>query len=72
MSERGRYGTWQPFSVRINSTGSSLVTITVRLGDRTLLTAIDDGSHGRLILKPGRVGLRGDNCEFEFKDFQVQ
>jgi hypothetical protein len=64
-------GSWQSFSVKISSTGSSLVTITVRLGERTLLTAVDDGSHGRLILKPGRVGLRGDNCEFELKDFQV-
>jgi hypothetical protein len=67
-----RYGVWQPFEVQIISSGSSLVTIIVRQGDRELVRAVDDGGSGLMILQPGSVGIRADNCEFEFRDFSVR
>lgn len=65
------YGKWQQFTVRIATTGGNLVAITVRQDGRELLSAVDDGTEGPAILSDGAVGLRGDNCEFEFKDFRV-
>jgi hypothetical protein len=65
------YGSWQSFQVRIKTTGSTLVTISVTQRKQTVLTALDDGTHGRAILASGAVGLRGDNCQFEFASFKV-
>jgi hypothetical protein len=65
------YGTWQSFQVHVKTTGSTLVTISVEQHKQTVLTALDDGTHGRAILAPGAVGLRGDNCQFEFASFKV-
>lgn len=66
-----RLGVWQSFEVTISSNGRSLVTITVRQDGRTLLEAVDDGHKGPPIIHPGSIGLRADNCEFEFKDLRV-
>lgn len=65
------YGSWQSVRVRVKTTGSTLVTISVTQHDQTVLTALDDGTHGRAILAAGAVGLRGDNCQFEFSNFKV-
>ncbi|WP_329243838.1 hypothetical protein OG417_46690 [Actinoallomurus sp. NBC_01490] len=65
------YGVWQRFAVRIKTSGGDLVAISVRHGDREVLTAVDDGAEGPAILARGAVGLRGDNCDFEFRDFRV-
>jgi hypothetical protein len=62
---------WQSFTVRITSDAST-VTIAIDQGDHHLLRAVDDGGHGPPILRPGAVGLRGDNCEFEFTDLRAQ
>jgi hypothetical protein len=64
------YGNWESFQVRVKTTGT-LVTISVTQHKQTVLTALDDGTHGRAILAPGAVGLRGDNCQFEFSHFKV-
>jgi hypothetical protein len=65
------YGRWQDFTVRIGTSGGTLVTIAVQRNGRDVLSAVDDGTEGPAILARGAVGLRGDNCEFEFKDFRV-
>jgi hypothetical protein len=65
------YGAWQRFAVQIKTSGGDLVAISVRHGDRELLSAVDDGAEGPAILTRGAVGLRGDNCDFEFRDFRV-
>lgn len=62
---------WQSFTVRITSDAST-VTITVDQSGRRLLQAVDDGDHGPPILRPGAIGLRGDNCEFEFTDLRAR
>jgi hypothetical protein len=65
------YGAWQRFAVRIRTSGANLVSISVRHDGREVLSAVDDGSEGPAILARGAVGLRGDNCDFEFRDFRV-
>ncbi|WP_345434607.1 hypothetical protein [Actinoallomurus vinaceus] len=65
------YGRWQAFRVRIRTSGGGLVTITVVKDGREVLSATDDGGEGAAILTPGAVGLRGDNCDFEFAGFRV-
>lgn len=65
------YGRWQAFGVRIATMGGALVAISVRHQGRPLLSAIDDGRDGPAILAPGAVGLRGDDCQFEFTGFRV-
>jgi hypothetical protein len=65
------YGRWQAFRVRIATSGGGLVTITVARDGREVLSATDDGGEGAAILAPGAVGLRGDNCDFEFTGFRV-
>ncbi|MCO6009566.1 hypothetical protein NE236_31805 [Actinoallomurus purpureus] len=65
------YGRWQAFRVRIATSGGGLVTVTVARDGRQVLSATDDGSEGAAILAPGAVGLRGDNCDFEFTGFRV-
>jgi hypothetical protein len=37
-----------------------------------VVSALDHGQNGTPPLRqPGRVGIRGDNAEFHFRDFQV-
>lgn len=70
---------WAPFpldswqAVTADSlTSPGGVRMTVSLGGAVLLEAFDDGSIGGDPLRAaGRVGLRGDNSEFEFRAFTV-
>ncbi|WP_067793235.1 hypothetical protein [Actinomadura formosensis] len=66
-----RFGAWQSFGVRITSNGRSLVTIAVSRNGRELLEAVDGGEHGPPIARSGSIGLRADNCEFEFTALRV-
>jgi hypothetical protein len=65
------YDRWQQFDVRIKTSGGTLVAIAVRQNGHDVLSAVDDGAEGAAILARGAVGLRGDNCDFEFKNFRV-
>ncbi len=62
---------WSAVSVSIVTTGSKTVRIALSINGRTVLAST--GSRGRVdpILAAGRVGLRGDNCQFFFRDFTV-
>ena len=66
-----RFGEWQTFDVRVTSGGRSRVTVTVSQNGRRLLEAVDDGAHGPPISRPGSIGLRADNCEFEFQTLRA-
>jgi hypothetical protein len=48
------------------------VRLTLTLDDRPALDVIDLDTGGPPITEPGRVGIRGDNCEFDFTDFSVR
>ena len=47
------------------------VRIAMTIGSRLVLTATSHPGRAAPILTAGRVGLRGDNCEFYFRDFTV-
>ena len=64
-------GAWQSFEVTISTTPAGFVGIDVRQGDQLLLAATDSGANGRPITGAGAIGLRGDNCEFEFDQLSV-
>lgn len=63
-------GRWEQVRVTIASTGNQVI-IRAFVGDRLLARMVDDGSHGQAIQRPGHVGIRGDNADFEFRDFKV-
>ncbi len=57
-------------SAQTNADGS--VAIELRIDGRPAVSAVDNGSIGGPPLsQPGRVGIRGDNCEFYFSNFTV-
>jgi hypothetical protein len=57
-------------SAHDNADGS--VAISLAIDGHPLLSAVDTGAvGGPALVKPGRVGIRGDNCEFYFAAFRV-
>jgi len=61
---------WSMVKATVVSSGNT-VRIRVFVDGRLLATAVDSGAGGPPILGPGRVGIRGDNAEFEFSGFRV-
>jgi hypothetical protein len=47
------------------------VTITLYDGSSLVVSATDDGVGGPPITNPGKVGIRGDSCDFNVDDFVV-
>jgi hypothetical protein len=64
-------GQWKSVLVTIRSSGRD-VLIDVRVGGKLVAKASDDGTEGPVILHAGRVGIRGDNANFEFQRFAVR
>ncbi|GGK22310.1 hypothetical protein GCM10010124_13470 [Pilimelia terevasa] len=62
---------WKRFTVTIRNNSSGSVTIGVYRLDKLVLRAVDDGVGCEPITSPGQVGIRGDNTEFAFADFEV-
>lgn len=70
--EKVAYGTWQTYSARVVNLASGAVELSLWHGSELLTRAIDDGIGGVPPYRgAGSVGLRGDNCEFFFRDFTV-
>src|SRR6266508_2148950 len=64
--------TWMRVVTRIVTLDSGSVRITVRIDGKLVLVATDRGVGGPPVKAPGRVGLRGDNCQFSFADFRAE
>lgn len=64
-------GEWKTVLVTIQSSGRD-VQIGVDVGGKLEAKVTDDGSKGPVILHAGRVGIRGDNANFEFRRFVVR
>jgi hypothetical protein len=47
------------------------VRLALSIDGDELVSAVDSGEYGPPIREPGKVGIRGDNAEFEFSDFAV-
>lgn len=63
---------WQTVAASIRTLTDGSVRIALYRGPDLLLDTVDDGSiGGPPITAAGAVGIRGDNCEFEFRAFTV-
>jgi hypothetical protein len=62
---------WVAMSAGVRNNPSGTVTITLSVGGRVLVTAVDTGIGCAPITAPGAVGIRGDNTRFSFKSFAV-
>lgn len=67
-----RLDAWQHVGASIRTEQNGAVTIQLFADGRQILSASDDGRiGGPPILAAGAVGIRGDNCNFHFKNFSV-
>jgi hypothetical protein len=61
-------GRWVQVSAEARTTGRG-VELTITIGDRRVLRAFDTSSQS--LISAGGVGIRGDNTEFEFRNFEA-
>jgi hypothetical protein len=69
---RVSYQSWHKISARVHDNRDGSVAITLWIDGKRLLSAVDHGMGGPPITRAGAVGIRGDNCNFEFDRFQVR
>jgi 3-keto-disaccharide hydrolase len=62
---------WHHLHAAIETTGGT-VTIRLLLDGKLVARAVDRDGQDPPIVRPGRVGLRADNAEFEFRRFEVR
>jgi len=66
------YGSWQRVRATARTIRPDAVEIELYVDGNLVLSAVDDGKMGGPpITQNGAVGIRGDNCEFEFKNFTI-
>jgi hypothetical protein len=65
-----RLGGWSDVRLDVHNTDAG-VQIVLHLDGHPALDVEDRGAGGPPITEPGRVGLRGDNAEFDFDSFTV-
>ena len=63
--------TWVPIRVTIRTLTSKAVRIGLIISNHQVMTMTEPAGRVPPILSAGRVGIRGDNCEFYFRDFTV-
>jgi hypothetical protein len=64
-------GSWHRVLTTIVDQGRS-VTIRLLIDGKLVARAVDEGVGGPPITAPGRIGLRGDNADFQFRDLVVK
>jgi hypothetical protein len=66
------YGSWQTIKATVANLSTGGVRIKLTIGGVLLASVLDDGHiGGPPITKAGRVGIRGDNCNFQLDNFSV-
>lgn len=68
---RVRYHRWQRVTVAARNEPDGSVSLEAFVDGKRVASAVDDGVGGPALRGVGRVGLRGDNCEFLFGNFTV-
>lgn len=71
LSDAIRIATPKNIKVSVIDLPDSSVQIQIMDGEKVLLTGLDKGIGCPVISSPGAVGIRGDNTEFYFSDFNV-
>jgi hypothetical protein len=66
-----QWGQWRTVGASVQNGTGGIVTISVLLDGKVVLTGQDTGQGGPPITASGGVGIRGDNDEFLFNDFFV-
>lgn len=66
-----RYKRWQRVTVAVRNEEDGSVTLKAFVAGKLVASAVDNGVGGPALRGVGRVGLRGDNCEFLFGNFTV-
>jgi hypothetical protein len=62
---------WRTFTAQVSNEAGG-VRLTLFTPERQVMTALDEGAGGQPPLTgAGRVGVRGDNTSFRFRDFAV-
>lgn len=61
---------WRHIDVTVS--GAPVVRLTLRVDGQPLLDVLDRGETAPSITGAGRVGLRGDNCDFAVRDFTAE
>jgi hypothetical protein len=65
-------GRWFNVQVAARTLPDGNVSVGVSIDGAPVLCAVDTGAPGVApVTTPGRVGIRGDNAEFQFSDFEV-
>lgn len=66
------YGLWQAVRITIRDNPDGSVALQLFIDGVPAASALDDGTlGGPPIRQAGRIGVRGDNCDFKFDDFTV-
>jgi hypothetical protein len=65
------YGSWQDVRADVRNNADGSVGIRLFVDGTLLVSATDRGEGGRPITRPGKVGIRGDNADFNFRNFSV-
>jgi hypothetical protein len=65
-------GRWRSVAADALDLPDGSVRLRLFLGSRMRLSAIDRGTGCRPLSEPGKVGIRGDNADFLFRDFTVR
>lgn len=63
---------WVPVDVSIVTVAHNSVRIDLSINAHKVLSAMSTPERVAPILAAGRVGLRGDNCQFYFRDFTIR
>lgn len=66
------YGTWQNVQVTVHDAPDGSVVLEVYRNGSLVVRAVDAGVGCAPITGAGRVGMRGDNADFQFDDFVVR
>jgi hypothetical protein len=65
------FGAWDHVRATIADSAGGSVTIKLYVGDKLVSSAVDKGTGGPPITHPGKVGIRGDNANFDVDGFSV-
>ena len=65
------YDKWQKVSATIKNESDGSVSIELFADGKSVAKAKDTGTNGAPITAPGKVGIRADNADLQFKNFTV-
>lgn len=68
-----RTGAWQRVEATVQTNRDGSVSLRVTINGTLVARSVDQGGTGTPVVSaPGRVGLRADNAEFEFRQLEVR